>query len=190
MGQSHSKHNTGKALAPETHFTHNEFQRLKYQFEKNADEDFTITKDLFRHILENHVHCWSVGAQYLFLERLFDAFDLDGNKKIDFREFIKGLSVFLKGTPQEKLELSFRIYDLDKSGTIEPKELIKVMGQMYSAFYNEDQTRRIQDTVNQLFNDLDINNDGSLSLTEFKLMALKEPMIVDFLEQFLITTSE
>ncbi|KAI8849193.1 hypothetical protein BC829DRAFT_362067 [Chytridium lagenaria] len=104
---------------------------------------------------------------------------------IDFREFIQGLSAFMKGTPEEKLELSFRIYDVDRSGSIEPKELIKIMGQMYSAFYNEDQTERIREMVTRVFDDLDINGDGSLSLHEYKLMALKEPLIIDFLEQFL-----
>jgi Ca2+-binding EF-hand superfamily protein len=38
------------------------------------------------------------------LERLFDAFDQNGDKTIDLEEFINGLSVFMKGTPEEKLE--------------------------------------------------------------------------------------
>jgi len=36
-----------------------------------------------------------------------------------------------------------------------------------------------------MFEDLDINGDGRLSLHEYKLSAMKEPLIVDFLEQFL-----
>ncbi|KAJ3108038.1 Calcineurin subunit B type 1 [Phlyctochytrium bullatum] len=135
-----------------------EIKRLKQEFEKQSTDNSTITKDQFKQTLQSHVHCWSAGAQYLFLERLFDAFDLDGNKQIDFHEFIQGLSTFMKGTPEEKLELSFRLYDIDKSGSIEPKELIKIMGQM--------------------------------SLHEYKLMALKEPIIIDFLEQFLIVPSD
>ncbi|KAJ3327046.1 hypothetical protein HDU76_012416, partial [Blyttiomyces sp. JEL0837] len=184
MGHSASK--DVETLKEETHFTLNEIKKLKAEFEKQADSDYTITKEQFRYTLEKHVHCWSAGAQYLFLERLFDAFDLDGNHKIDFREFIQGLSAFMKGTPEEKMALSFRLYDIDKSGSIEPKELIKIMGQMYSAFYNEDQSERIREVVTRIYDDLDINGDGSLSLTEYKLMALKEPMIIDFLEQFLI----
>ncbi|KAI9096606.1 hypothetical protein DFS34DRAFT_650699 [Phlyctochytrium arcticum] len=166
--------------------TVNEMKKLQTQFEKLADTDGTIDKSDFKRTLDQHVSCWSAGAQYLFLERLFNAFDLDGNQRIDFKEFIKGLSTFMKGTPEEKMELSFRLYDIDKSGSIEPKELIKIMGQMYSAFYNEDQSQKIKELVNQIFDDLDINGDGSLSLKEYKLMALKEPMMIDFIEQFLI----
>lgn len=70
----------------------------------------------------------------MFLERLFDAFDLDGNHRIDLDEFIMGLSVFFKGTEDEKMQLSFRLYDINRSGTIEPKELIKVLIAMVYGF--------------------------------------------------------
>jgi hypothetical protein len=55
---------------------------------------------------------------------------------------------------------------VDKSGSIEPKELIKIMGQLYSAFFNNDQTAHVTELVTQIFNDLDINGDESLSITE------------------------
>lgn len=38
-----------------------------------------------------------------FLEQLYSAFDVDDNKAIDFSEFVDGLSVFMKGSPEEKL---------------------------------------------------------------------------------------
>jgi hypothetical protein len=57
-------------------------------------------------------------------------------------------------------------------------------------FYNEDQTERVTNLVHQMFHDLDINGDGSLSITEFKLMAIKEPMMVDFVEEFLMIHQE
>ncbi|KAJ3355459.1 hypothetical protein HDU83_003437 [Entophlyctis luteolus] len=178
-------------LRDETHFTLQEIKKLRAEFQRQANPDFTISKDQFKATLRNHVQCWSVGAQYLFLERLFDVFDVDGSKTIDFREFIQGLSTFMKGTAEEKMEpVSFKLYDIDHSGSIEPKELINIMGRMYSAFYNEDQTGRVRQVVTQIFADLDINGDGSLSMAEYKLMALKEPLIVDFLEQFLIVAPE
>ena len=41
----------------------------------------------------------------MFLTRLFSAFDTNPNSKgVNFKEFIEGLSVFMKGTPDEKLE--------------------------------------------------------------------------------------
>jgi len=41
----------------------------------------------------------------VFLTRLYAAFDTNPNSKgVNFKEFIEGLSVFMKGTPDEKLE--------------------------------------------------------------------------------------
>jgi Ca2+-binding EF-hand superfamily protein len=37
------------------------------------------------------------------LDQLYSAFNSDNNKAIDFSEFVDGLSVFMKGNPEEKL---------------------------------------------------------------------------------------
>jgi len=61
-----------------------------------------------------HVESFSNKSKQLFLQRLFDAFDENHNDSIDFREFIKGLSIILKGSTDEKMEcmLWFEIYIL------------------------------------------------------------------------------
>lgn len=40
----------------------------------------------------------------VFLKRLYHAFGGDENQAIDFSSFVDGLSVFMKGTPKEKLK--------------------------------------------------------------------------------------
>jgi len=70
---------------------------------KLASPDFNITKDAFRNVLQSKLTPFPTSAQQNFLERLFDAFDTDANQVIDFREFIAGLSTFMKGSSQEKL---------------------------------------------------------------------------------------
>jgi len=119
------------------------------------------------------------------LERLYHAFDVDNNKTIDFQEFVDGLSVFMKGTSEEKLELSFKLYDVDHDGYLTQPELEKVLTKLAAVFTLEEQTLEIKALVARMFEDLDINGDGRLSLTEYKLSAMKEPLIVDFLSQFL-----
>ncbi|KAI3660821.1 hypothetical protein MP638_001870 [Amoeboaphelidium occidentale] len=144
----------------------------------------SITKDQFSQILQKHIKLWNGGS--LFMERLFDAFDADGSKSIEVDEFIRGLSVFSKGTPEEKLELSFKIYDVNRDGHVTMNEINRVLTQLYSTFYPDDQTHQIKEITRRLFEDLDVDGDGELSLEEYKLSALKEPMIVNFLEQFML----
>ena len=50
---------------------------------------------------------------------------------------------------------------------------------------SQDETHQIQELVKRIFDDLDVNNDGKLSLEEYKLNSMKEPLIIDFLGQFL-----
>ncbi|KAF9921131.1 hypothetical protein FBU30_008881 [Linnemannia zychae] len=124
----------------------------------------------------------------VFLTRLFSAFDTDPNSKgVNFKEFIEGLSVFMKGTPDEKLELSFKLYDIDHAGYITRPGLERAMTQLHSvvAGSSQDETHQIQELVKRIFDDLDVNNDGKLSLEEYKLNSMKEPLIIDFLGQFL-----
>ncbi|KAG0317886.1 hypothetical protein BGZ99_005969 [Dissophora globulifera] len=124
----------------------------------------------------------------VFLTRLYSAFDTNPNSKgVNFKEFIQGLSVFMKGTPDEKLELSFKLYDIDHVGYITRPGLEKAMTQLHSvvAGSSQDETHQIQELVKRIFDDLDVNNDGKLSLEEYKLNSMKEPLIVDFLSQFL-----
>lgn len=47
---------------------------------------------------------------------MFRAFDEDNNGAIDFREFIIGLSVSSRGTPDEKLGFAFKLYDVNRDG--------------------------------------------------------------------------
>ncbi|KAF7729576.1 hypothetical protein EC973_004251 [Apophysomyces ossiformis] len=104
---------------------------------------------------------------------------------IKLSEFVDGLSVFMKGNPDEKLVLSFKLYDADHDGYLTKTELERVMLQLSQAFSEEDQTNEIKTIVSRMFDDLDVDNDGKLSFDEYRLSAMKEPLIVDFLEQFL-----
>ncbi|KAK3840751.1 MAG: hypothetical protein J3R72DRAFT_171257 [Linnemannia gamsii] len=93
----------------------------------------------------------------------------------------------MKGTPDEKLELSFKLYDIDHAGYITRPGLERAMTQLHSvvAGSSQDETHQIQELVKRIFDDLDVNNDGKLSLEEYKLNSMKEPLIIDFLGQFL-----
>jgi len=136
-----------------------------------------------------------------FVERLFTLLDVNHDGTIDLQEFVVGLSVLCKGTVEEKLELSFKAYDIDGSGTISKDELAAMFKSAWISGFralcathgNDDLS---MDDLNEFseematlfaenaFETLDTNGDGMLSFEEFKEFAMAEPKITATLNGF------
>ena len=81
-------------------------------------------------LLINHSDFQSVVGMKnsTFVDRLFAVFDENEDGAINFAEFLNILSVLTtKATPAEKLEVSFKIYDMDKDGKISRDELATML---------------------------------------------------------------
>lgn len=62
---------------------------------------------------------------------LFRIFDTDNSKYIDFKEFIIALSLTARGDVTQKLEFSFKLYDLNKDGKVSYKDVLAVTTSIY-----------------------------------------------------------
>lgn len=62
---------------------------------------------------------------------LFRVFDLDNSKYIDFKEFIIALSITSRGTEEQKINWSFKMYDYKKEGKIGYKEILPIVRATY-----------------------------------------------------------
>ncbi|KAI9029665.1 hypothetical protein CLU79DRAFT_735330 [Phycomyces nitens] len=186
MGQTKSKEN--RALAKKTHFSYKEISNFRHNLEaassKQQSKKTSITEDVFKETVKKYVPSVSSNDD-VFLKRLYSAFDVDNNKSLGFGEFVDGLSIFMKGNPEEKLALSFKLYDVKHDGHLTKPELERVMLQLSHTFSDEDQTSEIHRMVTRMFEDLDVDGDGKLTFEEYKLSVMKEPLVVDFLERFL-----
>jgi neuronal calcium sensor 1 len=61
------------------------------------------------------------------LDKLFTMFDKTGDDVINYREYIVGIAPLISGTPNDKLDFAFRLYDLEGSGNIKANEMINVL---------------------------------------------------------------
>ncbi|KYQ89745.1 calcium-binding protein [Tieghemostelium lacteum] len=128
-----------------------------------------------------------------FSDRLFELLDVNKDNTVDLQEFVGGLSILCKGSVEEKLELSFKAYDLDGNGYITKNELSQMFQQAWISGFkalsiqtnedvNRDDLNNFSEEMAQIFaegafSSLDINGDGKLSLSEFKQFALSHPKI-------------
>jgi len=64
-------------------------------------------------------------ADTALTRKLFDAFDYDLSGQISIVEFIAGLRNWQNFSYDDKMKFTYKIYDLDGSGFIEPTELVR-----------------------------------------------------------------
>eukprot|EP01122_Echinamoeba_exundans_P004058 TRINITY_DN14095_c0_g1_i1.p1 TRINITY_DN14095_c0_g1~~TRINITY_DN14095_c0_g1_i1.p1 ORF type:complete len:217 (+),score=62.21 TRINITY_DN14095_c0_g1_i1:31-681(+) len=157
-----------------------QFERLFKDVRNHSDSD-TISKDAFRQVMKEN------GTSIFDDEQILDSFwgALDANKDhtVNKKELIVGLTVLANGSAEEKLKLSFNIYDLDRSGSIsvsEFKTMMRAMGRL--RLYNEKQLEAwVETTVSELFKKIDKDGSGELSRDEFVQAAKGHPDILDLL---------
>jgi Ca2+-binding EF-hand superfamily protein len=103
------------------------------------------------------------------IEQYYKLFDKDDNGLIDFREFVTGASILLKGTPIEKMKFIFSCYDINRNGTIEKCE----MRQLLSSMFNKG-LQMLEDVLKSL----NIQNQGNTSQNNAKHSEIMQADII------------
>ncbi|XP_055511044.1 guanylyl cyclase-activating protein 2 [Leucoraja erinacea] len=124
-----------------------------------------------------------------YIENLFRAFDKNGDNTIDFLEYVAALNLVLRGNLEHKLKWTFKVYDKDGNGCIDKAELLAIVESIYRL---KTACRRGPDdgaphlspeeVVDRIFQLVDENGDGHLSLDEFVDGARKDKWVMKMLQ--------
>ncbi|KAG8199173.1 hypothetical protein JTE90_016004 [Oedothorax gibbosus] len=165
---SHYKPEAIDTLCQLTKFNKRELQ-LMYRGFKQECPNGMVKEETFKGIYAQYFPKGAETTQYAHY--VFNSFDHDNTGAITFTDFVIGLSVLARGSLQEKLRWAFSLYDINGDGYITKDELSKIVQAIYELMGKavepmiEDHTTR--DHVDRVFQKLDINKDGLVTIEEF-----------------------
>jgi len=159
-------------MLPATTVTREELEKLYSNWLRQAQNGY-IGRDEFGAGLR------AMGiSDPLTIEQNFSAFDHNKDGKIDFREFVTGLSVVQKGTMEERLKFLFNAYDTDGSGTLTPDEVFRIFKASLASKGEAVNANQIREMVDECFRQIDVNGDGEINYEEFKTAVTNQQLMI------------
>nr|XP_057941670.1 calaxin-like [Doryrhamphus excisus] len=98
---------------------------------------------------------------------MFRTFDKDNDGFIGMKEWIEGLSVFLRGTLDERIKYCFQVYDLNGDHYITREEMLQMLRYSLRLPGEEDPYDGIKDLVEITLKRMDHDHDDRLSFDDF-----------------------
>ncbi|XP_030650081.1 guanylyl cyclase-activating protein 2-like [Chanos chanos] len=119
----------------------------------------------------------------LYIETIFNSFDSNQDKTIDFMEYVAALHLVLRGRLEDRLKWSFKVYDRDGNGRLDRQEVKHIIRIIYKIkIHNTDMNMTPHEVCDRIFELVDQNKDGQISLTEFMEGAQKDEWLMNLLK--------
>ncbi|XP_034016006.1 EF-hand calcium-binding domain-containing protein 1 [Thalassophryne amazonica] len=166
------------------HFNKTEVVCLIRDFNRHL-EDQTVSgtrvlKGLDRENFLHILHTVFGMTEDTMLNGVFRIFDKDNDGLISMKEWIEGLSIFLRGSLEEQMKYCFQVYDLNGDNYISREEMIHMLkDSMVSWPTDEDPDEGVKDLVEITLKMMDHDHDGKLSFSDYEKSVRKENLLLE-----------
>ncbi|XP_077978586.1 calaxin-like [Glandiceps talaboti] len=170
----------------DSHFKKQEVEGLVQQFKKicagtgkgntGPGNKMRLDRNRFRDVLHNTFNM----TDDIIMDRVFRAFDKDSDSYVNMEEYVKGLSVIIRGNAEEKMAYCFDVYDLNSDGYISREEMFHLLkSSMIKPPTEEDPDEGIKDLVEITLKKMDHDHDSRLSYSDFKQAVEQESLLLE-----------
>lgn len=177
-----------KELKDNTYFNKKELQSWYIDFMTDCPSGYLTEQD-FAQIYQQF---FPLGDPEKFATFIFKVFDQNSDGCISFKEFVTALSITSRGSLDEKLDWAFSLYDVDKDGFITKDEMLYIVKSIYSVsnvewfqkvtgLPSDGECNTPEKRIERIFETMDLNDDGKVTVREFRNGFKCDPWIVETL---------
>ncbi|XP_076440899.1 hippocalcin-like protein 1 [Babylonia areolata] len=173
-----------RKLRRQVSFTEEEIRDWYKDFVKSSSkgrDDLFLTEQEFVKVY-NSVY---PGESAEFARHVYRTFDLDHDGRVDFREFLIGLSFSGSSDLEKRLGWAFRVYDVDNSGYItidEMRQIVQSVFRMMGPSLVGGEAQSADSLAEEIFRQMDTDGDQRISWQEFHDGASKHPTVLQLLQ--------
>ncbi|XP_059788507.1 calaxin-like [Balaenoptera ricei] len=156
--------------------------RIFHSLVERADvrlDNTGLDRNTFRAIL----HSIFGMTDDMLMNRVFFAFDKDNDNYINVKECVKRLSVFLRGTFEEKLKFCFEVYYFNGDGYISRGKMLDILNSLHQQSPEEETDEGINELVDITLKKMDYDSNGKVSFADFE-KAVKEDKLLSVWTMF------
>lgn len=174
-------------LVRKLHFSYTEMECIfiihyKLQKENNEKNTNGIPKAQLRDVL----HAGLDMTDDALMDRIFLVFDKGKSNNVSLEIWATALSLWLRGTLEEKIDYCFAVYDLLGDGMIGRETMFHFLrSSLISQSSEDDAEESVKDMIEVITKKMDVDRDGKISYNDYKTTVLKQPMILEVFGQCL-----
>ncbi|XP_051007954.1 calaxin-like [Acomys russatus] len=116
----------------------------------------------------------------MLMNRVFFVFDKDSDNYVSVQEWVKGLSVFLRGAFEEKMKFCFEVYYLHGECYISREKIFDMLKNSLSQQSPEEENDEgVKELVDISLKKMDYDNDGKISFADFEKAVKKDRLLLE-----------